>query len=148
MPRLIASDPYQGYQFEVLFPNGEVVGGFSTITTPELVTEQVEYKTGLMKMKQKFPGIPTISDITLIRGVIKNNSELYAFVKKTLDNVDYRTDLTIIHKHKDGTKRLYKLYNAFGIRVKMATDFDGNSSEISLEEMDIAFEDFDVEEQA
>lgn len=147
MPRPVATDPYQGYQFEVVLPDSGVEGGFATATTPEYTVETSEYKTGIMKMKQKYPGAATVNDVTLTRGVMKANAQLFEFVKKTQEGADYRIDLTLIQKHKDGAvKRIYKLYNAFGIRCKVATDFDANASDISLEEMDIQFEDFDIEE--
>jgi phage tail-like protein len=150
MPRAIATDPYQGYQFEVVFPGEALIeGGFTTAVTPELTVEGVEYKTGLMKMKQKYPGIATVNDITLTRGVVRANSQLLNFVRKTQSGEDYRVDFALIQKHKDGSvQRIYKIYNAYGIRCKVATDLDANAADISLEEMDIQFEDFDIEEKS
>lgn len=142
-------------------------GGFTTCTTPELSLDEVLYKSGLDTYSKKFPGNPTVNDITMSRGVIRSGSALFKWVLAGLEGKEYRADILIEQYHRDETnanfstgaatvadpgkdaaksaaKRSYKLYNAFAKRVKVATDLDGQSSDISLEEVDISFESFEV----
>lgn len=147
MARPVSTDPYQGFNFIIEFPNGEVAGGFSTATTPELTVETAEYKTGTMKMRQKYPGNLAVNDVTLTRGLMKNNSQLHDFVKKTQTGEEYRTDVMIIQNHRDGTQKVYTLHEAFGMRAKLSADLDAMGNDVSVEELDIQYEDFTTVER-
>lgn len=152
MARAQSTDPLQGFRFKVADINAGggsfLSGGFTTSTLPELTVEAVEYKNGDEKYKRKFPGIPTVNDVTLTRGVIKSNTELWDWVKAAINGEEYRADVTIQQMHRDDSENpafVYTLMNAFPIRVKPAGDLDANTSDISIQEMDIAFESFEIE---
>jgi phage tail-like protein len=145
--RALATDPYQTFKFSVSIPNpdgsGEMISaGFMTCALPELTVEAAEYKTGLMKIKQKYPGNPGVNDCTLTRGLMKKDSALFDLVQKSILGQAYRTDVTITLTHRDGTKMPYILHEAFGLRAKMGADLDANGNDVSVEEMDIQYEDF------
>ena len=55
--------------------NGEA--GFQSVTLPELSTEAVEYREGTFKYTKKQPGVPTVSDVTMMRGVVKTDTDFY-----------------------------------------------------------------------
>ena len=72
MARALATDPYQTFKFSVSIPNpdgsGEMISaGFMTCALPELTVEAAEYKTGLMKIKQKYPDV-TDDDLLFVAG--------------------------------------------------------------------------------
>ncbi len=151
MPRAQSTDPLQGFRFKVVDANVDggsfLTGGFATATLPEFTMEAAEYKNGDEKFKRKFPGIPTVNDVTLTRGVVKTNTEFYDWLKAALNGQEYRSDVTIQQFHRESDAEpafVYTLKNAFPIRVKPAGDFDANTSDINLAEVDIAYEEFEV----
>lgn len=155
-----------------LDPSGERAGaGFSQVTTPEATTEAVEYREGTYIYTRKYPGLPTMSDISLMRGVARGDSSFWDWMRKNIEGPgEYRSDILIKHFHRDPTlardtnatgagnnqlaistenpARTYKIHEAFPTRHKVAGDLDANASEISLMEIDLAYEHFEVEEHA
>ncbi len=145
--------------------------GFSNVSTPEMSIEAVEYKEGNWVYQRKFPGNPTMGgDLTMSRGVTRGDSTFWDWGRRTAEGSgEYRADLQIQHFHRDtsltrahpaqGTvnltrldvakpARTYHVYQAFPTRVKVAADMDATASEISIQELDVAYENFEVEEHS
>jgi len=141
--------------------------GFSTCSTPEVSLEAVEYREGHMIYTRKQPGLPTMADLTLGRGVVLKDSTFYDWIVKTVEGKgQYRTDLIIWHFHRDALQgtggfdnpntdkivndatpaRKYHVMEAFPIRCKIAADLDATASDISVAEVDVAYESFYVSE--
>lgn len=150
----------------------KVTAGFSSCSIPDVSEEAVEYREGHFIYSKKYVGLPTVSDVSLARGVSLVESSvsavsLWQWVKDTLEaNNEYRADLDILHIHRNmkpesrsaGTGpvdemgirtdmglRIYRCYNAFPIRYKSSSDLDATSSEVSIQELDLAVENFDIE---
>lgn len=154
------SDPFHSFRFHVLMePDyvGAAIAGFNTLTIPEETMEAIEYREGIFVYTRKFPGLPTISDITLTRGVTLRETAFYTWMRAAVEGGPYRADLTILHWHRVGKlpsedparadadqARRIVCYNAFPIRYKPGGDLDGTSAEISIQEMDIACERFEI----
>lgn len=141
--------------------------GFQSITAPELTQESAEYREGIRTYTQKFPGVPTVNDITLIRGCARFDTSFFAWILAAAEGDEYRGDLTIYHIQRpsrelsvtdsevkmaaseieldDTNNKRYILRDAFPIRVKIAGDLDSSTSDVSLAEVDVAYERFDVE---
>lgn len=133
--------------------------GFSAITAPELTIEAVEYKEGQYVFPRKFPGAPTIgAECTLSRGVTKKDSSFWDWAKRSaMGTGEYRADVNIKQYARDALVgspdkidldapvRTYLLKEGFPSRVKVAGDMDATASEISLMEIDVAYEHFDVQ---
>lgn len=149
------------YHVKVVSPGiegGSLVGaesGFTTATMPEITVEQVEYKEGVYLYRRKYPGDVTFSDITLTKGVAKKDTNFYKWVRAAFLGKEYRVDLSIKHFHRDDVKdlnsfvnatpkRTINAYQAFPTRVKPGSDFDAQASDVSLEEVDIALEYFEL----
>lgn len=148
----------------------EVPAGFMSCTTPEATTEAVEYREGTFNYARKFPGNTTVSDVTLQKGVTQGNSRFWAWLRVVIEGSgDYRCNMSIKHFNRNvlarpvppsagaipnatnaattaTPSRTYQLYEAFPIRHKVAADLDASSSDISIMELDVAYEYFDVEE--
>ena len=148
--------------------------GFSNVTTPEISTEAVEYKEGTMVYTRKYPGNPTMSDVTLSRGVARLDSSFWDWLRVVVEGgpvggitAEYRVDLDIKHYHRDTSlirtapgfenatdlsqdlpARTYHVREAFPIRHKVAGDLDATASEISIMEIDVAYEHFEITEHA
>lgn len=140
--------------------------GFSACTTPELSTEAVEYREGNYIYTRKFPGLPTMADITLSRGVTRTDTDFYNWMLQAVEGSSteyYRADLEILHygrgtlpgadltsgpatKIPEGSvaDKTYKVYDSFPIRAKVAADLDATASDVSIAEMDVSYERFQV----
>ena len=146
--------------------------GFNAVSVPEASHDAVEYREGTFIYTQKFPGIPSISDITLSRGVAHKDGTFFQWMKDVIEgNAEYRANLDIFHLHRDaraasttdttntliaeekigtppGGFILYKCNEALPIRMKVSSDLDATASEVSIQELDIAIESFNVIDEA
>lgn len=161
MARSQATDFYQAMKFHVKIGTDGITGaseiqsGFSAVTMPEQTLEAVEYKEGVYLYRRKFPGDVTFSDLTLSRGVAKQGSSFWDWIQATTEGEEYRVDLQILHFHRDDVtgladftqatpKRVINCFECLPIRVKPGADFDGQTSDTSIEEIDIAIERFEL----
>jgi len=190
MPRAAASDPLHAFRFhatatsplalgdannpnDVLQPEGTdpdsgyIIGegseaGFNSITLPEITVEHAEYREGIRVYTMKFPGVPTIAEITLNRGVAINDTAFFNWVLAAIEGNEYRTNLVVYHiqrpalEHKPDTSKgpnldaealvtkEYRLYECSPARIKIAGDLDASTSDVSIAELDVALERFDV----
>jgi len=170
--RAAVNDLMQGFRFHVIATNsdsenplefnrkgefeGGGVAGFQSVTMPELTVEAQEYREGTMKWTQKYPGPPTVSDCTLMRGVAKRDTTFYDWVMDSVEGNEYRCDVTIYHYHRtemgaanqsetsDDFRRV-ECKNCVPTRAKPAGDLDSMSGEVSMAEVDFAMESFKVE---
>lgn len=163
MARAQATDFIHSFRYQVVAdagaPAGEIFdpqAGFSNITTPEMNAEPAEYKEGIHTFPRKYPGAPTVTNITMQRGVVKNESRFYDWMKQVVNGGEYRTDLEIRVFHREdfgevenadrGTpSKIVRLFNAFPSRAKPVGDLDAVTSDVSLREIDVEFENFDIE---
>ena len=151
--------------------DGQPQAGFSAITTPEATTEAVEYREGTDVYTRKFVGVPSMADVTLSRGATRGDSSFWRWMRAGMEGTgEYRANLDIKHFHRDqvltrglddiGTEnltkfdagllpgRVYHLKQGFPIRHKVSGDLDATASEISVMELDVSYESFEVEELA
>lgn len=147
---------------------GRPQAGFSQVSTPELSSDSVEYKEGNMVYVLKQPGMPQISDISMSRGVTRGDSSFWEWMRVVVEGSgEYRADLEIKQFHRDTSlvrtqpangsqpnltnintdvpAMIIHARECFPIRVKPAADFDATASEISLAEIDISIETFELE---
>lgn len=140
---------------------GVTQAGFQTCSTPKASTEQVMYKEGQMLNPRKFPGLPSYDNVTLTRGAIRANSALWDWAKVVIfGTAEYRADVSIYHYHRTdvltgstsavenlqtaSNVKTYVLYEAFPVGLKPAQDLDANSAEVSVAEIEICYEHFDI----
>jgi phage tail-like protein len=150
MARAIATDPYQVFNFWVSFTSDVgIQAGFTRSNIPELTVDASEYKTGTMTYKRKYPGIPTVNELTMSTGLMKADSAIFKQIKKSLtQGGEYRFDFDIIQNHRDGSQKSYKIYEAFCHTFKPSSDLEANSNDVAIEELGITFESFDIVETA
>lgn len=155
-----------------LSPPGRPEAGFSACTTPEVSNEGVEYREGVFVYTQKYPGIPSMGgDLTLSRGVVRRDTTFMDWMRIVIEGGiaeggEYRADLLIKQFHRrevlvgDPTAptnfntidvnstaaKTYNVFQAFPTRCKPAADFDATSGDISVAELDVAFENFSITE--
>ena len=171
MARPVAEDFLHSMRFhvEVISGDGPNFGppeaGFSTCSTPEATVEAVEYKEGTYIYTRKQPGNTTMADISMGRGVAITDSAFWLWLKTVIEGAgEYRQDVRIKHYHREealpgsgdpeanltaiptsvDAARTYEIFNAFPARHKVAADLDATASEISIMELDLAFEYFNL----
>jgi phage tail-like protein len=155
-----STDPFSSNRFHIVDTEGYLnlatpAAGFNSITLPTMNVEMIEYNEGLNLYAKKYPGRPTFDDVTMTKGVVKNDSAFAAWCRATAEGQPYRTNIVIRHFHRDdvagqidySTARPYreiKLIHAWPISMKPGSDFDSLSSEISIEELTVTFEYFRI----
>ena len=153
-----STDPFSQHRFHVIdsegFLNlGTPAAGFNSLVAPEMNVGSVEYQEGIMNYRRKYAGEVTFTPLTLSKGVVKNDSSFYKWMRSCAENKPYRTNLIIKHFHRDDVNGLVdfttatatreiQVFNCFATRVKMGGDFDSLAAEISIEEIDIEVEYF------
>ena len=131
------------------------VAGFQSITIPELSVEAAEYREGNMVWTQKYPGPPTVSDLTMMRGISRRDTAFHDMVLASVNGEQYRADLTIVHYQRtqmmDAVEaqfgkdhRRIECGECFATRAKPAGDFDSMTGDVSLAEVDVAVEKFEI----
>lgn len=149
---------------------GRPQSGFSNCTAPEVTLDVVEYKEGVQVWKEKYPGIPSTNEITLSKGVARVAGAFWQWMSQLLaGNGDYRATVRIKQFHRadgykppvaggynetsleteinvDGPARTYVLFNAFPSRHKLTGDLDAQSSEVSIEEIALQYEQVAINE--
>lgn len=151
-----STDPFLQNRFHVVDDSGFLnlaspAAGFQTCTMPQVNIETHEYKEGLWLYRRKFVGDATFDDISMTKGVVKNDSSFLKWVMAGIMGYSYRTNITINHYHRDDVTGLldftsatpYRriiLYNAIPTNTKLGSDFDSMASDTSIEECTFSYE--------
>jgi phage tail-like protein len=120
---------------------------------PNVAVEEAPYREGTTKWTQKYPGVPTVGDITLQKGIFKRESDFFAWVLKCVDGgQEYRTELILKEYHisdefgiEAAASRVTRLLECWGKDAKPTSDKDATSSNVSIQSLTIAVEEFRVE---
>lgn len=174
MARPVSDDFLHSMRFHVEVIDGSVPpterlgtpeAGFSMCSVPEATVEPVEYKEGTYIYTRKQPGNTTFGEISMSRGVAITDSAFWQWIKTVIEGSgNYREDIRIKHYHREealpgsgdvttnltaiptsrNAARTYQVFEAFPSRHKVAGDLDATASEISIMELDLAFEYFNL----
>lgn len=168
MSRAQVTDKFQSFRFHVVASPDESLlkftdaklgeAGFQAVTSPEFSLDPVEYREGTFTFTQKYPGVPTVGDINMMRGLCRGDTKFYDWIKMAATTGEYRTDLIIKHFHRDevppagaanagqwgDAKRYIRAHECLPTRVKSDADLDAMTSDISLSEVDAACEYIEV----
>jgi phage tail-like protein len=146
--------------------NGVITAGFNTCSAPSLTEEAMDYREGHYIYTRKYPGIPTVADITLTRGVALSDGTMFSWAKDTVEgNDEYRADVYIYQFARqakpqttsvgnttqmtvnltNGGYAQYSLSNALPTEFKTSGDLDSTSGEVSVQELVLAVESFDAQ---
>lgn len=152
MARAQADDLLQSFRFRVfaaddgfLDPNA----GFNNVTTPELSTEVAEYREGNRKYTLKQPGVPSVENVTMQRGLARTESTFANwFLARLFGGAPYRTELLINVYDQlatgeavdDTPSRQIVCKEAFPNRWKPIGDLDATSSDININELECVCE--------
>lgn len=156
MARSIETDPFHDFRYHLVDPAGgnlDAVAGFTTVTMPNLAVEEATYREGTFKFTQKYPGVPTVGDVTLQKGIFRRDSDFFDWVLKVVNGgEEYRTELILQQFHiadefgiNGSPSRVTRLRECWGKDAKPTGDFDATSSNVGIQELTISVEEFEVE---
>lgn len=157
MARSAAVDPYLNYRFHVIDPAGgnlDPVAGFQSVSTPDITIDPSEYREGVFIWTQKYPGVPTVGDLTLTKGTFRRESDFFSWVLRVVRGgvAEYRTDLMVLEFHitdefgiNGAPSRIMRCRECWPSTVKPMADKDSTGSEVALQELTISVEELDIE---
>ncbi len=166
LARSATQDPFHSNRFVLVLRSGPFAVGFfdslasfQAISLPEQSIETLEYSEGIYTYSRLYPGRSSFGTVTCSRGVVKGDSGLGRWIRRTAEGWNYRATLAIHHFHRSDVagrtsyldkgidpSRAIVLMNCFPIRFKPGSDFDAMSAEISVEEIEFAVERIVIEE--
>ncbi len=140
-----ATYPLPAFHYSVTI--GDAEGGFSEVSGLSIEHQIIEYRDGRSQQygAMKMPGIPKVGEVTLTKGIMKGDNKFYAWLAETKMNVPNRKDVVISildEEHKPTMS--YKLGKVWPTKVEGA-DLKGDSNEVALEKLTLAFETLTIE---
>jgi phage tail-like protein len=176
MARSSIVDPLEKFRFAVSWSiDGESEGtalvrlGFHDIQMPKRSTNEISYREGIdPDINQKAPGLSSMENITMSRGVIIEdaNYEFYKWMsavhnpttghegrealgarRSDAAAAEYRKDVTVQMLDREGNvARQWTLFNAFPVQFTPGSDLNaGEDGEKSMESLTLTYEDFKEE---
>jgi phage tail-like protein len=141
----------RNFKFDVRIGNFPVMG-FQSVTGLEKTIEEIEYREGSDKLvMRKFPGMASISNVTLERG-FSSDSDLINWINASYNpdasanaqqqgSVTPFQDITITIKDRNGiAQREIVLKDCFVVSRQIG-DLDATANEILLETLEVACSD-------
>ena len=127
--------PIPTYRYSVTVGDDKMA--FSGVSGLELGFETLEYKDGIGNWFQ-MPGQPSPINISLKRGVIVGQSQLYDWISSITHNTVDKKDISISLTNDSGSELLvtWNIVDAFPTKLT-APGFDGSSNEIAIEELSL-----------
>ncbi|MCG1054785.1 phage tail protein [Mycetohabitans sp. B5] len=133
---MAATYPIPTYRFTVTV--GKEQMAFSSVSGLEQSVEKIEYKDGLGGLYQ-MPGQAQSVTLTLKRGVMPKNSQLYDWMSSISLNRVEKKDISISLTDESGKELLvtWNVSNAFPTKLT-APSLDATSNEVAFEELSLA----------
>lgn len=132
--------PLVKFQFSVKIGDKEAF--FQEVTGLSAEIQQIEYRAGNSKEYStvKMPGIKKFGNITLKKGLFKDDKGFWDLYNKVVMNTFERLTITIsLLDEKNGVAMSWKLANAFPCKITV-TDMKADANEPAVETMEIAHE--------
>jgi len=132
--------PLVKFQFAVKIGDKEAF--FQEVTGLSAEIQQIEYRAGnsMEFPTVKMPGIKKFGNITLKKGIFKDDKGFWDLYKAVTMNSFERTTVTIsLLDEKGSVAMAWKLANAFPSKITV-TDMNANGNEAAVESMELAHE--------
>lgn len=115
--------------------------------------DKVEYREGgSLTPTAKDPGLLNFEDVTLERGAVPDDTDLYDWMLEAADAAsntgrvtpEYKRGFDIVAKDRDGTElKRWRIYNAWP-RIFVAGEWDNDASEKTIEKVTLSFDRFEL----
>jgi phage tail-like protein len=129
-------------KFQFLVKIGDKESFFQEVTGLSAETQQIEYRAGNSKefSTVKMPGIKKFGNVTLKKGIFKDDKGFWDLYKKVVMNTFERLTITIsLLDENNGVAMSWTLANAFPCKITV-TDMKPDANEPAVETMEIAHE--------
>ena len=121
---------------------GDTEGLFQEVTGLNSETQTIEYRQGSSPLFStvKMPGIQKFSNITLKKGLFKDDKAMWSLYKLVKMNTFERKTITIsLLDEAQGIAMSWSLVNAFPTKMTV-TDMKADANEAAVESMELAHE--------
>ena len=135
-----ATWPLVKFSFRVKIGDTEIL--FQEVTGLNAETQVIEYRAGNSKQFStvKIPGIKKYGNITLKKGIFKDDKVLWDMYKKVTMNTFERKTVTISLLDEANNEAMnWELTNAFPVKMTV-TDMKSDNNEAAIETMELAHE--------
>jgi phage tail-like protein len=143
-----AQYPLPVFHFTVQWGGTRV--GFSEVTGLTQENQAIEYRDGSFPEYSsiKMPGLRKFSNITLKRGVIQGDNELFAWLSTVQLNTVERRDLVVsLLNEEHAPVMTWKVQNAFPVKVE-GPQLKASGNEVAIESIELAHEGLEVQNEA
>jgi len=123
--------------------------GFSEVSGLTQEIQAIEYRTGSSPEFStiKMPGLRKYSNITLKRGVIKQDNEFFDWLKTVKLNQIERRDLVIkLLDEEHNPVMVWKVLNAFPVKIE-GPQLKASGNEVAVESIELAHEGISVQNE-
>jgi phage tail-like protein len=141
----MADYPLPAFHFVVDWGGTKV--GFSEVTGLNIEVQVIEYRDGFSPeySMRKMPGIPKFGNITMKRGVFKQDNEYFTWLNTVKLNTVERRDLTIsLLDENHAPVMVWKAKNAFPVKIE-GPGLKASGNEVAIESMEVAHEGLTIE---
>ena len=137
---MATQNPIPAFHFRVEWGGTNL--GFTEVSGLNVETQVIEYRDGLSPDYStiKMPGMQKYGNITLKRGVIAGDNEMFQWWNTVQLNKIERRDITIsLLNEKHEPVVVWKVRNAFPVKVDGGA-LKATGNEVSIETMEVAHE--------
>lgn len=134
------SYPLSKFHFSVDW--GGTTISFTEVSGLDLETEVIEYRHGASPeySKIKMPGLKKFTNITLKRGMFKDDNEYFEWYNSIQMNEVIRRDITIsLLDQTHSPVVVWKVRNAWPTKIA-STDLKADGNEVAIESIEVAHE--------
>ncbi len=141
-----ATWPLVKFQFSVKIGEGELF--FQEVTGLTSETQVIEYRAGNSAAftTVKMPGIKKFGNVTLKKGLFKDNKkmpEMYNLIK--MNTIKRSTVIISLLDESNTVAMTWKLINAFPVKMTMS-DMKSDANEAAIETMELAHEGLTIQD--
>jgi phage tail-like protein len=141
-------DPFAAFNFTLDIDGMAGVHGFSECTGANTEQDVIEYREGSMDTTvTKIPGLKKYGDITLKRGYTTNR-DLWEWRKTVLDGAVVRRGGHLVLNNEAGRPALRWTFKNAWPKKYSAPTFNGKTNEVAVEELVLAVEGLELDQQA
>lgn len=139
--------PLPVYHYRVEIDGMDPVA-FSEVSGLTIERETITYKDGLSAIQgsKHMPGMASPVKFSMKKGIVKGDSQLYAWVNSVRVTTIEKKNITISLMDEKGEAPLvtWKVNNAFPLKMD-APGFNATSNEVAIESLDLMADDLKVE---
>lgn len=131
--------------------DGVTHAAYKTCSELSFEIDKIEYREGGRKHPFKSPGLVNFTDVTLERGAVVADSDLYDWARECAAIIEdagvvdpnFRRNLDIVVKDRDGAPlKRYRLISAW-VQKLVSGDWDNDASEKTMESVTITFDSYE-----